>query len=64
MGYVASQVSDCMYCQPHTLLGAKNFGIADAKLPDVRTYAPRPLYSIKERLALDFALSAAAQPTR
>lgn len=62
LGYVASQVSGCVYCQAHTLLGAKNFGITDAKLADVWTYATSPLYSPKERLALDFALAAAAQP--
>ena len=59
---VASQVSGSVYCQAHTLLGAKNFGITDAKLADVRTYATSPLYSPKERLALDLALAAAAQP--
>jgi uncharacterized peroxidase-related enzyme len=62
IGHVASQVSGCVYCQAHTLLGAKNFGITEAKLADVWTYATSPLYSIKERLALDFALAAAAQP--
>ena len=62
IGHVASQVSGCVYCQAHSLLGAKNFGISDAKLDDVWTYATSPLYCIKERLALDFALAAATQP--
>ena len=62
IGFVASQVSGCLYCQAHTLLGAKNFGISEAKLADVWTYASSPLYSVKECLALDFALAAASQP--
>jgi alkylhydroperoxidase family enzyme len=59
---VASKVSGCLYCQAHTLLGAHNFGINDAKLADVWTYATSPHYSERERLALDFALAAASQP--
>ncbi len=62
IGHVASKVSGCLYCQAHTLLGAKNFGVSEAKLADVWTYASSPLYSEKERLALDFALAAASQP--
>jgi alkylhydroperoxidase family enzyme len=62
IGHIAGQVSGCVYCQAHTLLGAKNFGISEAKLADVWTYATSPLYTPKERLALDFALAAAAQP--
>ena len=44
------------------LLGAHNFGISDAKLADVWTYGSSPHYSVRERLALDFALAAASQP--
>jgi uncharacterized peroxidase-related enzyme len=62
IGHVVSKVSGCLYCQAHTLLGAKNFGITEAKLADVWTYASSPHYSERERLALDFALAAASQP--
>lgn len=62
IGHVASKVSGCLYCQAHTLLGAHNFGISDAKLADVWTYGSSPHYSVRERLALDFALAAASQP--
>ena len=58
VGHVVSQVSGCRYCQAHTLLGAQNFGVSKTKLADVWTYAN----SIKERLALDFALAASSQP--
>ncbi|MDH4418943.1 MAG: carboxymuconolactone decarboxylase family protein [Acidovorax sp.] len=62
IGHVVSKVSGCLYCQAHTLLGAKNFGVSDAKLADVWTYATSPHYSERERIALDFALAAASQP--
>lgn len=62
IGHVVSKVSGCLYCQAHTLLGAKNFGVSDAKLADVWIYATSPHYSERERIALDFALAAASQP--
>ena len=62
IGHVASKAAGCLYCQAHTLLGAANFGIGDEKLSAVWTYATSPLYSEPERVALDFALAAAAQP--
>jgi uncharacterized peroxidase-related enzyme len=62
VGHVASHVSGCRYCQAHTLLGAKNFGVSDDKLADIWNYSQSPHYSERERLALDFALAAASQP--
>ena len=62
IGHVVSKVAGCLYCQAHTLLGAHNFGVSDAKLADVWTYATSPHYSERERVALDFALAAASQP--
>ena len=62
IGHVVSKVAGCRYCQAHTLLGAHNKGVSDAKLADVWNYATSPLYSERERLAMDFALAAASQP--
>ncbi len=62
IGHLASRAGGCLYCQAHTLLGAKNFGVGDEKLAAVWTYAQSPLYSDAERAALDFALAAASQP--
>ncbi|MES2787366.1 MAG: carboxymuconolactone decarboxylase family protein [Pseudomonadota bacterium] len=62
VGHLASKAAGCLYCQAHTLLGAHNFGVSDEKLADVWNYASSPLYSERERVALDFALAAAAQP--
>jgi uncharacterized peroxidase-related enzyme len=62
IGHVASKASGCLYCQAHTLLGAKNFGISEEKMAAVWTYAESDLYSSAEKIALDFALAAASQP--
>jgi uncharacterized peroxidase-related enzyme len=62
IGHVASKASGCLYCQAHTLLGAKNFGISEEKMAAVWTYASSDLYSPREKIALDFALAAASQP--
>lgn len=62
IGHLASHAAGCRYCEAHTLLGARNFGVSEAKLADVWTYAQSPHYSDAERVALDFALAAAAQP--
>lgn len=62
VGHVASKAAGCLYCQAHTLLGAANFGVGADKLAAVWEYATSPLYDERERVALDFALAAAAQP--
>jgi len=62
IGHLASKASGCLYCQAHTLLGAHNFGVSDEKLAAVWEYRSSPLYTERERIALDFALAAAAQP--
>ena len=59
VGHVASQVAGCVYCQAHTLLGARNFGVSEEKLAQVWDFARSPLYTERERVALEFALAAA-----
>lgn len=62
LGHVASRAAGCVYCQAHTLLGAKNFGIDEARLAAVWDYAQSDLFSPAQKVALDFALAAASQP--
>ncbi|NJM44395.1 MAG: carboxymuconolactone decarboxylase family protein [Brachymonas sp.] len=62
IGHLASKASGCLYCQAHTLLGAKNFGISEEKMAAVWNYASSDLYSPAEKIALDFSLAAASQP--
>ena len=62
IGHLASKAGGCLYCQAHTLLGAKNFGVTEEKLAAIWTYSSSALYSPAERAALDFAMAAASQP--
>lgn len=62
VGHLASKAAGCLYCQAHTLLGAKNFGVDEARLEALWDFRTSPLFSDKERAALEFALAAAAQP--
>ena len=62
IGHVASRAAGCLYCMAHTALGAKNFGVDDARLAAIWDYRTSPLFSEAERVALDFALAAASQP--
>ena len=62
IGHVASRAAGCLYCMAHTALGAKNFGVDDARLAAIWDYRTSPLFSAAERVALDFALAAASQP--
>jgi uncharacterized peroxidase-related enzyme len=62
IGYVASRAAGCLYCQAHTLLGAKNFGVSEEKLAAVWTYQSSDLFTTKEKIALDFSLAAGQQP--
>lgn len=62
VGHLASKAAGCLYCQAHTMLGAQNFGVDAARLEALWDFRTSPLYSEKERVALEFALAAAAQP--
>ena len=62
LAHVASRAAGCRYCMAHTAGSAPRFGIDEAKVAAVWEYRTSPLYSEAERVALDFALAAAAVP--
>lgn len=62
ISHVASRAAGCQYCMAHTAGASLRLGIDDKKLEAVWEYRTSPLFSEKERVALDFALAAAAQP--
>ena len=62
VGHFASKAAGCQYCMAHTVLGAKNFGIDDARLAALWEYADSPLFTDAERVALEFAGAAAQIP--
>ncbi|MBK8065397.1 MAG: carboxymuconolactone decarboxylase family protein [Betaproteobacteria bacterium] len=62
IGHVASRAAGCLYCQAHTVLGARNFGIDEERIAAVWDFRTSALFSAAERAALEFALAAASQP--
>lgn len=62
VAHMASQASGCQYCKAHTSVSATRLGIDDEKMQEIYNYAKSPLFSDKERIALDYALAAASVP--
>jgi uncharacterized peroxidase-related enzyme len=62
IGHLASKAAGCLYCQAHTALGAKNFGVDDQRLAALWDFRTSDLFSAREKVALEFALAAAQQP--
>lgn len=62
LAHVASRAHGCQYCMAHTAGGALHLGVAEEKVAAIWEYRTSPLYSESERVALDFALAAAAVP--
>jgi uncharacterized peroxidase-related enzyme len=62
ISYMASHSAGCQYCVAHQVSGALHLGVDERKLAAIWDYQTSSLYSIKERIALDFAVAAAAVP--
>ena len=62
IGYLASAVAGCRYCQAHTTLAAERYGASKERLDAVWDYAASPLFSEAEKAAFDFAVAAASVP--
>lgn len=62
IGYLASSVAGCRYCQAHTILAAQRYGASKERLDAVWDYPASPLFTEAERAAFDFAVAAASVP--
>ena len=62
IGYIASLSAGCQYCQAHTALAAKRYGVPSEKFEDIWTFRDSPYYSDAEKAALEFALAASSVP--
>jgi uncharacterized peroxidase-related enzyme len=62
VAYMASRTHGCNYSMAHAAEAAHRNGVSDEKLAAVCDYRTSPLYTEAERVALDFAVAAAAQP--
>ncbi len=62
IAYMSSVSSGCRYCQAHSALAAKRFGLSEERLEALWSYQSSSLYSDAERAALDFAIAASSVP--
>ncbi|MEY3627954.1 MAG: hypothetical protein RL163_2453 [Pseudomonadota bacterium] len=62
ISHVASRAHGCQYCMAHTLEGALLLGVEPDRLAAVWDYGSSPLFSARERIALDFAIASASVP--
>ncbi|MDZ7768299.1 MAG: carboxymuconolactone decarboxylase family protein [Woeseiaceae bacterium] len=62
IAYMSSLSTGCRYCQAHTALAAKRFGLTEERFEALWSYQSSPLYSDAERAALDFAIAASGVP--
>lgn len=62
IGYISSLTAGCQYCQAHTALAAKRYGVSDEKFNDIWTYRDSAHYTDAEKAALEFALAASCVP--
>lgn len=62
LAHFASRAAGCQYCEAHSLIAAEIHGIPHEKVAAVWEYQSSPLYSDKERVALDYALAAGSVP--
>ena len=60
---IASAVSGCRYCTAHSANNCNDAGVDAQKISAVWEYQSSPLFSEKERVALDFAFKAAQSPS-
>lgn len=62
VAYMASHAAGCQYCVAHQVSGALHLDVSEAKLAAIWDYENSPLYSEKERVALEYALAAGTVP--
>ena len=63
LGYVASAVGGCRYCQAHTSFLAKECGVPAEKLSQAFLSEDSPNYTLAERAAIRLAMHAAMAPS-
>lgn len=62
IGFVASRVAGCNYCQAHTIRAAERYHADNEQLANIWDYKNHPAFSAAERTALDFSVAAATIP--
>ena len=62
IGYLASHVSGCRYCEAHTIRAAERYGAEQEQLEKIWEFRTHPAFNDAERAALEFTLAASSIP--
>lgn len=62
VAHMASLAAGCQYCKAHTTVSATRHGVDDKKMAAIYEYQTNPMFSEKERIALEYALAAGSVP--
>ena len=62
IGYLASHVAGCRYCQAHSILAAERFGATPERMHAIWEFRASPLFTEAEKAAFEFAIAAASVP--
>ncbi|MEP3208177.1 MAG: carboxymuconolactone decarboxylase family protein [Maribacter sp.] len=64
IGHISSLSAGCEYCSAHTAFSAKKSGISEEKMKSLWNFQTSPLFSDKERSALNIALKSGMVPNQ
>ena len=62
IGYLASTVSGCRYCQAHTIRAAERYGSDDKQLNEIWDFKNSTAFSKKEKVAFEFTIASSSIP--
>ncbi|QLG45052.1 carboxymuconolactone decarboxylase family protein [Costertonia aggregata] len=64
IGHVASLSAGCEYCSAHTAYSAGKHGVSEEKMKSIWNFQTSPLFSDKEKAALNLALKSSIVPNQ
>ncbi|WP_350284610.1 carboxymuconolactone decarboxylase family protein [uncultured Croceitalea sp.] len=64
IGHISSLSAGCEYCSAHTAFSANKFGVSDEKMKTIWNFQTSPLFSEKEKAALNVALKSSMTPNQ
>ena len=64
IGYLASTVSGCRYCQAHTIRAAERYGSDDKQLNEIWDFRESSAFTEKEKIAFEFTIASSSIPNQ
>ena len=64
IGYLASTVSGCKYCQAHTIRAAERYGSNNKQINEIWDFKESSSFTEKEKIAFEFTIAASSIPNQ